>query len=85
MITNVTLSTKERLLLEDSRNHEEQCIRKYSNYTNLASDSELKAVFRSNGQKEQEHLETINQILNGKIPTVSNQQKSQSQQQQYQQ
>jgi spore coat protein CotF len=85
MITNVTLTTKEKLLLEDSKSHEEQCVKKYSNYTNLAADNELKAVFRSNGQKEQEHLETINQLLNGKIPAMNNQTKSQTQQQQDQQ
>lgn len=85
MITNVTLTTKEKLLLEDSKSHEEQCIKKYANYTNLASDNQLKAVFRSNGQKEQEHLETINQILNGKIPSINNQQSGGNQQQSQQQ
>ena len=29
MITNVTLSTKEQLLLQDQKSHEEQCILKY--------------------------------------------------------
>jgi spore coat protein CotF len=70
MITNVQLTTKEKYLLEDSRTHEEQCIQKYENYANLATDSELKAVFRSNGQKEQEHLQTINQLLSGTVPSM---------------
>jgi spore coat protein CotF len=70
MITNVQLTTKERYLLEDARNHEEQCIKKYENYTGLACDSELKAVFRANGQKEQEHLQIINELLGGKIPSM---------------
>jgi spore coat protein CotF len=74
MITNIKLSTKEKYLLEDARTHEEQCIRKYENYTNLACDSELKAVFRQNGQKEQEHLETINQMLKGTIPQMNSSQ-----------
>lgn len=71
MITNVTLSTKERLLLEDAKSHEEICILKYQNYANLACDSQLKAVFRANGQKEEEHLQTINQLLNGTVPSMS--------------
>lgn len=71
MITNIQLSTKERYLLEDAKSHEEQCIRKYENYTKLACDAELKAVFRANGQKEEEHLQTINQLLNGQIPQMN--------------
>ncbi|HHX11706.1 MAG TPA: spore coat protein [Clostridiales bacterium] len=71
MITNVTLTTKEKFLLEDMKSHEEQCILKYDNYQNLACDPQLKAVFRSNGQIEQEHLQTINQLLSGKVPSMS--------------
>jgi spore coat protein CotF len=70
MITNVQLTTKEKFLLEDAKTHEEQCILKYENYANLAVDSELKAVFRSNGQKEKEHLQTINELLTGKVPAM---------------
>jgi spore coat protein CotF len=71
MITNVTLTTKEKFLLEDHKSQEEQCILKYDNYTNLAVDTELKAVFRSNGQIEKEHLQTINQLLSGKVPPMN--------------
>lgn len=73
MITNVDLTTKEQLLLQDQKTHEEQCIIKYENYTNLATDVQLKAVFRSNGQKEEEHLQTITQLLSGKIPSMTGQ------------
>ncbi|HWT76882.1 MAG TPA: spore coat protein [Mobilitalea sp.] len=78
MITNVQLTTKERFLLEDARSHEEQCILKYDNYANLATDAELKAVFRSNGKKEEEHLQTINQLLSGKVPPMGGQNSGQS-------
>jgi spore coat protein CotF len=71
MITNIKLTTKEKFLLEDSKTHEQQCILKYENYANLACDDQLKAVFRSNGQKEEEHLQTINQLLSGKVPDMS--------------
>lgn len=73
MITNVTLTTKEQYLLEDAKTHEEQCILKYDNYANLASDAQLKAVFRANGQKEIEHLQTINQLISGKVPSMGGQ------------
>ncbi len=80
MITNVTLTTKERYLLEDAKTHEENCIKKYTNYENLACDAQLKAVFRTNAQKEQEHLQTINQLLAGQVPNL-NQNNMNSQQQ----
>ena len=71
MITNIQLTTKERYLLEDAKTHEEECILKYDNYAKLASCEQLKSVFRSNGQKEQEHLQSINQLLSGKVPSMS--------------
>ncbi len=81
MISNVQLTTKEKFLLEDARSHEEQCIRKYANYSCLTSDEQLRAVFQSNGSKEEEHLETINQLLGGSVPSMGGQgQGSQSQQ-----
>lgn len=73
MITNIQLTTKEKYLLEDAKSHEEQCILKYQNYANLATDAALKAVFRSNLQKEEEHLQTINQLLTGKVPAMGGQ------------
>ena len=71
MITNFQLTTKERFLLEDAKSHEEQCILKYENYEKIAADPQLKAVFRTNGQKEKEHLQTINQLLTGKVPDMN--------------
>ena len=70
VIMNINLTTKERLLLEDQKSHEQLCIQKYSNYENLASDQQLKNIFKGNGQKEQEHLNTINQLLNGQVPSM---------------
>lgn len=78
MITNITLSTKEELLLQDQKSQEEQCILKYENYANLAQDPELKNIFRQNGQKEVEHLNTINQILNGSVPSMGGNSQQQS-------
>jgi spore coat protein CotF len=71
MITNIQLTTKEKYLLEDAKTHEEECILKYDNYANLASCEQLKSVFRSNGQKEREHLQSINELLSGKVPSMS--------------
>lgn len=84
---SLTLTSKERFLLEDQKTHEEICIQKYSNYAKLATDQQLKTIFTNHAQIEQEHLNTINQMLSGQIPAISNQQggSSTSQQQQSQQ
>lgn len=77
----VNLTTKERLLLEDEKSHETLCISKYNDYANKANCQELKNLFSSLAQKEQQHLDSINQILNGVVPNVnSGSQNSQNQQ-----
>lgn len=73
----ITLSQKERLLLEDLKSHEEICILKYSNYANQAQDAQLKQLCKNNEQIERTHLDTINQLLSGTVPQM-NQQKNQS-------
>ncbi|MFW2487850.1 spore coat protein [Clostridium chromiireducens] len=74
---NVTLTQKERMLLEDQKSHEQICIQKYSNYANAAQDNQLKQICNNNGQIERQHLDTINQLLSGNIPQM-NQQQNQS-------
>ena len=68
---NQALSTKERQLLEDQKNHEEICIKKYSDYAQLAKDPKLSQLFETHAAKEKEHLDTINQLLNGQVPNPS--------------
>ncbi|MFA9423048.1 MAG: spore coat protein [Sedimentibacter sp.] len=75
----MNLSTKERMLLEDQKNQEKLCIQKYSNYANLASCSQLKSIFQQNGQIEQEHYNTIDQLLNGQMPAMNQQSGGQQQ------
>jgi len=69
-----TLTQKERMLLEDQKSHEQICIEKYSNYANQANDIQLKQICKANEQVERNHLDTINQLLNGKIPDMNQQQ-----------
>ena len=70
----ITLSQKERTLLEDQKKHEQICIEKYTNYANQAKDTQLKQIFNANGQSERTHLDSINQLLSGKIPQMNQQQ-----------
>lgn len=67
----VQLTQKERMLLEDQKKHEEICIEKYTNYANQASDPQLQQLFNSYVSQEQSHLDTINQILNGQVPSMN--------------
>lgn len=78
---NITLTQKERLLLEDQKSHEEMCIKKYTDYANQAQDPKLKQLFQQHAQQEQEHLNTINQILSGQVPSMNNGQQGQGGQQ----
>lgn len=79
-ILQITLSQKERMLLEDQKNHEQICIEKYSKYAAQAKDGQLKQICKANEQVERNHLNTINQLLSGNIPEMA-QQRSQNQNQ----
>jgi spore coat protein CotF len=70
---SVNLTQKERALLEDQRQHEQLCIQKYTNYANQTQDEELRQLLNTYAAQEREHLNTINQILNGQVPNVSQQ------------
>ncbi len=76
------LSQKETLLLQDLKEKEQTCVEKYSNYASDARDQQLKNLFNQIGQAEKQHLDSINQIMNGTVPTMqsgsSNQQAQQS-------
>ncbi|MDD3224453.1 MAG: spore coat protein [Clostridium sp.] len=73
----ITLTQKERTLLEDQKSHEQICIEKYNNYASEAKDVQLKQICEANEQVERTHLDTINQMLGGQIPEM-NQQQNQS-------
>lgn len=64
------LTQKERTLLEDSKGHEELCIKKYTNYASQAHDPQLKQLFQDLALKEQEHMTSLDQILAGTIPNI---------------
>lgn len=81
----LNLNAKERMLLQDEKSHEELCIEKYNEYAEKACDSELKTLFTQLSQKEQQHLNTINQMLSGTVPNINAGQGGQQQQQQQQQ
>ncbi|MBU7005218.1 spore coat protein [Phosphitispora fastidiosa] len=79
---SLNLTQKERLLLEDQKKHEEICIQKYTSFANKAQDPRLKQMFNTHAQHEQQHLNTVNQILSGQTPNLQSQTQQQGMQQQ---
>lgn len=72
------LTQKETSLLKDLKEQEQICVEKYNKYSTEASDGQLKNLFAQIGQTEKQHLDTINQIMSGTVPTMQsggNQQK----------
>jgi spore coat protein CotF len=67
------LTQKEKQLLQDQTTHEKVCIEKYRQYAEKAGDPQLKQLFKSFAQQEQQHLDTINSMLNGQAPSMSQQ------------
>ncbi|MFL0194740.1 spore coat protein [Clostridium sp. WILCCON 0269] len=74
LTNSVSLSNKERALLEDQKSHEAICVQKYTNYANQAKDSQLKQLFLNNASIEREHVNSINSILQGQVPDTNNKQ-----------
>ena len=58
-------------LLTDLKKCEEVCVQKYNKYAQSASSPSLKSLFQQISQKEQQHLNSIDQILNGSVPTIN--------------
>ena len=75
------LTQKEQLLLEDLKQHEKVCIKKYQDYANQVQDPQLKELLNNYAQQEQNHLNSINQMLAGQIPSMGQGQQGQQSQQ----
>ncbi len=73
------LTQKERMLLEDQKKHEEVCIQKYKAYADQTQSTQLKQLFQSYAQQEQQHYDSLSQILNGQVPSTNSQSQQQSQ------
>lgn len=73
------LSQKEKMLLQDQQKHEEVCIAKYKLYAQQAQEPQLKQLFSSYAQQEQQHYNTLGQILQGQTPSTQGQQQQQQQ------
>ena len=71
VISMNNLSEKERFLIKDLQDQEKLCIDKYAKNENSAQDAVLKNLFSSIKQDEQKHYDSLGQVLNGTVPSVS--------------
>jgi rubrerythrin len=77
------LTQKERTLLQDQLSMEEICIEKYTKYSQQTQCPQLKQLFTNLASQEQNHYNTVNQLLQGVQPNTSqgNQQQQSTMQQ----
>jgi len=64
----IQLSQKESMFLQDLKQHEQHCVQKYNKYSNEAQDPQLKQLFQTHAYHEQQHFNTVSQILTGQTP-----------------
>ena len=64
------LTQKESMLLQDLKTSEEICIEKYGQYAQKAEDQALVDLFLTIRAKEEEHLKTINSLMQGTVPMM---------------
>lgn len=67
----MVLTEKETTIIDDLRQQEQSCIEKYRRYSREAKDPVLQDLFTELGSKEQEHYDSLGQILSGKVPSCN--------------
>ncbi len=68
-VFEMVLTEKETTVIKDLQTQEKSCVEKYKRYEKEAKDPVLRDLFQTIGQNEQQHLDTITQVLNGQVPT----------------
>lgn len=64
------LNQKENALLDDMIESEKLCIEKYKKHSGAAIDGQLKGLFSNLSDLETKHLDSLNTIKSGTVPTV---------------
>lgn len=65
----MNLSEKETTTINDLKTQEKSCIAKYSKYSKEAKDPVLRDLFSNIAKDEQGHYDSLDQVLNGTIPS----------------
>ncbi len=64
----MVLNEKEKETIKSLQTQEKSCITKYEKYASDAKDTVLKDLFQSIKKNEQEHFDTLTQVLSGQVP-----------------
>ncbi|MBK5241949.1 spore coat protein [Clostridium sp.] len=73
----IQLSQKERMFLEDGKLQEEVCVEKYKDYSQQATEPQLKQLCTKLSGEKQHHYNIINEMLQGQQPNLSHSQQTQ--------
>ena len=65
------LSEKETAAIKDLQTQEQTCIEKYGRYSGEAKDPVLKDLFQDLQKKEQQHYDSLGQVLSGTVPSCN--------------
>ena len=65
------LNEKERSVIEDLQTQEKSCVEKYARYAGQAKDPELQNLFGRLQKEEQEHYDSLGQVLSGTVPSCN--------------
>lgn len=65
----MALTEREKTVIKDLQTQEQGCIDKYSKYHGEAKDTVLKDLFDTLEKKEEQHYSTLQQLLNGEVPS----------------
>lgn len=64
----MVLKEKETAAIKDLQTQEQTCIEKYERYSKEAKDPVLANLFKELHKKEQQHFDSLGQVLNGTVP-----------------
>ncbi len=64
----MVLTEKESAAIKDLQTQEQSCIEKYQRYATEAKDQVLVQLFQELQKKEQQHYDSLGQVLNGAVP-----------------
>lgn len=67
----MVLSEKETAAIKDLQTQEQTCIEKYGRYAKEAKDPVLINLFNDLKKKEQQHYDSLGQVLNGTVPACN--------------
>lgn len=67
----MVLTEKETAAIKDLQTQEQTCIEKYARYAGEAKDPVLKDLFSDLQKKEQQHYDSLGQVLSGTVPSCN--------------